>query len=270
MDTDDSTDEDEEVFSRAGGLKCLEATASISKEGGFITIPNTEVELQIQPNSFLRDDEIHLITVKILPRRLFDKPASCFEDHSTVMVEILPNNLKLHRAAKLTLPHCLIFRDPKNRDVQIFHSHHNPDQLPLWEDITTSVQHELSTNVCHIWIENFSWIKYTVGGKQIEGKKLFLYTLGKRYTRNSKFVTAEVGYFPALPGNDLIKLKDADFITSSKGTVSFYLYKRPIANLECYWYFLTKMIKLSTTKNFLFAQDRQPHELSFHQCALQN
>ncbi|KAJ8025977.1 hypothetical protein HOLleu_33691 [Holothuria leucospilota] len=205
VDTDDTSYDEPHFFSRAGDIHCLEATTSISKEGGNIEIPYTGVELQIRPDSFLREDEVHLITVKILPRRLFDEAASCFEDHSTVMVEILPNNLKLQRPAKLTLPHCLILKDPKNCDVKIFHSHHDP------------------------------------GGKESEGKKLFLYTLGKRYTRNSKFVTAEVGYFPALPGNDMIKLEDADFITSSKGTVSFYLFKRPTANLECYWYFLTKL-----------------------------
>ncbi|KAJ8032133.1 hypothetical protein HOLleu_25569 [Holothuria leucospilota] len=176
--------------------------------------------LHIEPDSFPQEDDVHIITLKILPRRLFDKPAECFEDHSTVMVEILPNNLELMHPAKLSLPHCLILKKANASEVQVFHSHHAKDQQPDWENITKSVLYTLLPHCCEIWIEKFSWIKYTISGREVEGKKLFLYTLGKKCTKASNFITAEVGFFPALPGNDRITHDEADFITSSKRTVS--------------------------------------------------
>lgn len=102
----------------------LEASSTISNSGGIITVSDTGVELEIPKNAFHDGSKDPLIEVKILPRRIYDDPPNCFEDHSTVMVEILPNNLQLKRPIKLTLPHCLIIREASTCEVKIFKSHH--------------------------------------------------------------------------------------------------------------------------------------------------
>ncbi|KAJ8036183.1 hypothetical protein HOLleu_20077 [Holothuria leucospilota] len=108
-------------FFRTKGTKCLNASSLISKDGGEIEIPAAGVKLQIPAESF---EEDHFLTLKILPSLSYKGPGSSFEDNSTVMVEILPNNLTLKQPAKLTLPHCLILKEPKRCPVKIFHSHH--------------------------------------------------------------------------------------------------------------------------------------------------
>ncbi|KAJ8049343.1 hypothetical protein HOLleu_02048 [Holothuria leucospilota] len=172
------------------------SSSVISSEGGVISIYGTGVELHVPPGA-LQDE--NLIQLKILPHHENDTPAKCFEDHSTVMVEVFPNKLTLLQPASLFLPHCLKIKSVKECDVRVFQSHHTQDQEPLWEDVTWRVQYLLSDIRCEIKIQEFCWIKYSIKGAQVEAKRLLLYAVGKKCKEDSKCVTVHVGYCLDLP-----------------------------------------------------------------------
>lgn len=96
--------------------------SSISNQGGTIIIE--DVELCIPPNALQENTEHCLVQMRIIPRSLVAEPAQTFASNSSVIVELLPNNLSLRVPAKLTLPHCLQLKKGIPRKATVFISHH--------------------------------------------------------------------------------------------------------------------------------------------------
>ncbi|KAJ8019319.1 hypothetical protein HOLleu_42134 [Holothuria leucospilota] len=190
---------------------CLTSSSLISGNGGVIKVGNTGVKLEIPPNAFENDEEEHEIQIRILPCHIFDGDAECFEDHSTTMVEILPNNLRLKKFAKLTLPHCLIVKDGKRCKAQVFQSHHTEGEKPRWEDFSESANPIVSGALCKILLNKFCWVKFNIPGEDVIGKMLFVYIAGEKVERDADFITTLVGCFPALPGYKRVNATQEDF-----------------------------------------------------------
>ncbi|KAJ8049330.1 Nucleotide-binding oligomerization domain-containing protein 2 [Holothuria leucospilota] len=184
------------------GIKSHKVTSLIGGKGGVVTLGDTGVELHIPPEAFHDQHKIH---IRILPHYLFDEPATCFEDHTTVMVDISPYDLRLQLPASLFLPHCLQLTDFDSPDVQVFNCYRKPDQKPLWEEVTKSVSFSLSEFGCKIEMERFCSVKYTVRGDGVEAKRLKLYAMGEKCNENAEYVTVNIGCHPALPGENKVK-----------------------------------------------------------------
>ncbi|KAJ8049327.1 hypothetical protein HOLleu_02027 [Holothuria leucospilota] len=215
------------------GKHPLEASAVISKDGGVVQISDTGVELHIPRDAFQGFFKSGLtIQLRILPHHVYDGPAKRFEDHSTVMVEVLPNDLELKRSARLFLPHCLKLNSAIHSEVRIFKGHHNADKKQLWEDITTSVTYSLSRSYCEIRMKRFCWIKYTIRG-QVKAKTLKLYTKVKKFDENAASVTVDVGCYPSLPGGKKAtedsEASQADFLGDER---DFCFLKEPQKDLH--------------------------------------
>ncbi|KAJ8034192.1 NACHT, LRR and PYD domains-containing protein 1b allele 2 [Holothuria leucospilota] len=181
-------------------LENLRAKGTISQNGGCIQVPDSSVKLRIPPNAFWVDNITHSIKMRIIPRGTYDEPAKSFTDNSSVMAELLPNNLSLRHPAELTLPHCLQLREVRKCRVSIYVSHHDEGCHPSWEEITNTTHHELSENDCKIWLDRFCWVKYEIDGEEVEAKKLIVYTAGHKYKVNTDRVIIDVGYYPDLIG----------------------------------------------------------------------
>ncbi|KAJ8049346.1 hypothetical protein HOLleu_02054 [Holothuria leucospilota] len=202
----------------------LVAASTISREGGTVQIDGTGVELEIPPDAFQDIQGDQRVQITILPNRSFDKTAKCFEDNTTVMVQLLPHNLSLRPAAKLILPHCLKLKNVVNSDVKIFCSYHKTGMEPLWEDVTKSVTFKLLETSCEVHLQRLCAIKYTISGNEVEAKRLKWYALGNKCKEDAKYVTVDIGYHLDLPVENEVyrgKLQDK-FLGDSQ---SFFVFK---------------------------------------------
>lgn len=200
-----------EISLGAGDSNLLTSSSLISNKGGVIKLGTTGVKLEIPPNAFHSDDDEQKIQIRILPHHILDEDAECFEDHSTTMVEILPNRLKLKEFATLTLPHCLIVKNEQSCKIEVYQSHHTKGQRPSWEDISDSSNPKVSGTLCKIMLKEFSWIRFNIDDKWVEGKKLYMYTRGEMVKPGKSCVTALVGYLPALPEYTSTEVTEAEF-----------------------------------------------------------
>ena len=87
----------------------------------MLTIPDTSVKLEIPPGAL---EEETLIRMRIIPHHYQDETTLSFGSNSSVVVELLPSRLKLLKAAKLTLPHCLVLKKGRRWTARVYSSHH--------------------------------------------------------------------------------------------------------------------------------------------------
>lgn len=200
------------------------ASSTISREGGTLQIGSPGVQLYFPPDAFQENQEEQRVQITILPHYSLDEPTTCFEDGTTVMVQLSPYNISLRNPARLRLPHCLKLKSIVNSDVRIFRSYHEAGTKPLWEDVTTSICFTLFESHCEIKLQRLSSIKYTISGNHVEAKKLKWYALGQKCEEDAKYVTVDIGYHPDLLGENEVyreKLQDK-FLADSQ---SFFVFK---------------------------------------------
>lgn len=176
----------------------LRATSVITKDGGVIKVGQTGVKLEIPPGA-IENNEAQEIQITIIPPAILNELAHRFEDHSTTIVEILPNKLRLKKNAILTLPHCLVLKDEKKCKVQVWQNHQIRECDPRWENISESAQPKITGFLCQMTLEQFCDTKMDVSGEDVIAKMLLIYTLVKRIKPEKNKVTAFVGYCPFLP-----------------------------------------------------------------------
>ncbi|XP_071840740.1 uncharacterized protein [Apostichopus japonicus] len=167
----------------------------ITTEGGRIEIPNTGVILEIPPAALEREQ---LIEIRIIPTNFQKEEALPFARNSSVVVELLPSNLKLLKSAKLILPHCLVLKKDCEWKATVYTSHHEEDTQPLWEEDRHTVS-ELYEEHCVIWLQSFSWKKIEVGDKIVEAKTLQFFA-ARRPSSSDTDVYIDVGYYWDSPG----------------------------------------------------------------------
>ncbi|PIK54056.1 hypothetical protein BSL78_09037 [Apostichopus japonicus] len=131
----------------------MENEEAITTEGGFIEIEGTGVSLIIPPGAF---EEEQLIKMRIVLDDYQDELSRSFGSNSSVVVELLPSNLKLQKQAKLTLPHCLVLEKGCEWKAEIYTSHHEEGNQPFWEE-DPFASSELHEKDCVIWLQHFSW-----------------------------------------------------------------------------------------------------------------
>ncbi|PIK33892.1 hypothetical protein BSL78_29287, partial [Apostichopus japonicus] len=93
----------------------------INKDGGVLELPDTGVSLEIPPGALEKDQ---LIQMRIIPYNFQGDSDLSFSSNSSLVVELLPSNLKLLKPAKLTLPHCLVLKKGCEWKAKIYSSHH--------------------------------------------------------------------------------------------------------------------------------------------------
>ncbi|XP_071842509.1 uncharacterized protein [Apostichopus japonicus] len=195
----------------------LSIQSLVNKEGGILEIPGTGVKLEIPCGAI---EQECLIQMRIIPISFQEESKSSFTSNSTVVVELLPDNLKLHQLAKLTLPHCLQLKNTGERKAMVYSSHHAKGSKPMWRP-KPNVLYQLNDTNCVIWIESFSWETCEIDGKIVEFKKIQVYAAGN-LNPLSKIIPIHVGFYPKLPGerpNNLQILEEIPFIFRKEGNL---------------------------------------------------
>ncbi|PIK39684.1 hypothetical protein BSL78_23474, partial [Apostichopus japonicus] len=144
------------------------------KKGGILEIPGTGVRLEIPCGAIGQECSIQM---RIIPISFQEESNSSFTSNSTAVVELLPDNLKLHQLAKLTLPHCLQLKNTGERKAMVYSSHHAKGCKPMWRP-KPNVLYQLNDTNCVIWVESFSWETCEIDGKIVEFKKIQVYAAG--------------------------------------------------------------------------------------------
>ncbi|XP_071842667.1 uncharacterized protein [Apostichopus japonicus] len=183
----------------------LRAESKIGKGGGTLDIQNTGVSLEIPPGALRLE---YFIRMRIIPHHYLDETELSFASNSSVVVEILPNNVQLLIPATLTLPHCLVLKKKCERKTKVYSSHHKEGTRPQWEE-EINTQCELTYQNCVMRLNNFCWIKFTIGDEIVEAKRIVLFA-AQRFS-STKYVTfLDVQYYWQLPGcRKVLKLNDA-------------------------------------------------------------
>ncbi|XP_071843403.1 uncharacterized protein [Apostichopus japonicus] len=195
----------------------LSIQSLVNKEGGILEIPGTGVRLEIPCGAI---DQECLIQMRIIPISFQEESNSSFTSNSTVVVELLPDNLKLHQLAKLTLPHCLQLKNTGERKAMVYSSHHAKGCKPMWRP-KPNVLYQLNDTNCVIWVESFSWETCEIDGKIVEFKKIQVYAAGNPNPL-SKIIPIHVGFYPKLPGerpNNLRILEEIPFLFRKEGNL---------------------------------------------------
>ncbi|XP_071843344.1 uncharacterized protein [Apostichopus japonicus] len=195
----------------------LSIQSLVNKEGGILEIPGTGVRLEIP---FGAIDQECLIQMRIIPISFQEESKSSFTSNSTAVVELLPDNLKLHQLAKLTLPHCLQLKKTGERKAMVYSSHHAKGSKPMWRPKPTCL-YELNDTNCVIWVESFSWETCEIDGKIVEFKKIQVFAAGN-LNPLSKIIRIHVGFYPKLPGerpNNFQILKEISFLFRKEGNL---------------------------------------------------
>ncbi|PIK54057.1 hypothetical protein BSL78_09038 [Apostichopus japonicus] len=186
----------------------MEEEVVITTEGGLIEILGTGVSLEIPPGAL---EEEQLIKMRIVSDDYQDELSRSFGSNSSVVVELLPSNLKLLKPAKLTLPHCLVLKKGCEWKAKIYTSHHEEGNQPFWEE-DPFASSELHQNYCEIWLQHLGWEKFQVGNKTVEGKKIILYAARRVPSPNSD-AYVDVGFYLDLPGGQqAVDLKNEDIL----------------------------------------------------------
>ncbi|XP_071844101.1 uncharacterized protein [Apostichopus japonicus] len=173
-----------------GDYLSLRAESMIGKDGGTLDIQNTGVSLQIPPGALQRD---YFIQMRIIPHHYLDETVLSFARNSSVVVELLPNNVKLLKPAKLTLPHCLVLKKICGWKAKVYSSHHEEGTQPQWkEEINT--QCDVTYETCVVRPYNFSWKKVEIGDHIVEAKKIVLFA-AQRFSSTNNVTYLDVGYY---------------------------------------------------------------------------
>ncbi|PIK47025.1 hypothetical protein BSL78_16115 [Apostichopus japonicus] len=195
----------------------LSIQSLVNKKGGILEIPGTGVRLEIPFGAIEQECSIQM---RIIPSSFQEKSKPSFTSNSTVVVELLPDNLKLHQLAKLTLPHCLQLKKTGERKAMVYSSHHAKGSKPMWRP-KPNVLYQLNDTNCVIWIESFSWQTYKISGKIVEFKEIHVYAARKRELL-PKILPIHVGFYPKLPGerpNDLLILDKIPYLFREEGNL---------------------------------------------------
>ncbi|XP_071842536.1 uncharacterized protein [Apostichopus japonicus] len=195
----------------------LSIQSLVNKEGGILEIPGTDVRLEIPCGAI---EQECLIQMRIIPISFQEESKSSFTSNSTVVVELLPDNLKLHQLAKLTLPHCLQLKKTGERKAMVYSSHHAKGSKPMWRP-KPNVLYQLNDTNCVIWIKSFSWETYEIDGKIVEFKQIQVYAAHNQNPL-SKIIPIHVGFYPKLPGerpNNLRILEEIPFLFCKEGNL---------------------------------------------------
>ncbi|XP_071843341.1 uncharacterized protein [Apostichopus japonicus] len=172
----------------------LSVQAVVDKAGRILEIPGTGVRLDIPPGAI---DRKCLIQMKIIPNYIQEESKSSFTSNTTVVVELLPDNLKLHHRAKLTLPHCLKLKNPVECKALVFSSHHDQGAQPMWRPKQHAL-YQLNETNCIIWVESFSWETCQIDDKDVLYKRIQVYAACSDW--HSHFTNMELGYYIDVPG----------------------------------------------------------------------
>lgn len=117
----------------------LETKATITKNGGVLEIPNTNVTLMIPPDSLPEDMQHCEMHLRIIPREVLKERVTLFSLNSSIVVEILPDSLKFRQPARLTVPHCWVLQGTGERKARIYISHHETGDLLIVFSVSVTV-----------------------------------------------------------------------------------------------------------------------------------
>ncbi|PIK55871.1 IMD-like protein [Apostichopus japonicus] len=195
----------------------LSIQSLVNKKGGILEIPGTGVILEIPCGAI---EQECLIQMRIIPISFQEESKPSFTSNSTVVVELLPDNVKLHQLAKLTLPHCLQLKKTGERKAMVYSSHHAKGSKPMWRP-KPHVLYQLNDTNCVIWIESFSWETCQIDGKNVEFKKIQVYAACNLF-QIPEMIPIVVGFYPKLPGerpNELLVLNEIPFLFRKAGNL---------------------------------------------------
>ncbi|KAJ8034674.1 Tight junction protein ZO-1 [Holothuria leucospilota] len=199
----------------------LEAKGIISTNGGIIEIPNTGVQLEIPPNALPEGMHQCNICMRIIPPDSSDKASTDFTINSSVIVELLPDNLTFQHQVKLSIPHCFQLKKEAKPVAKLFMSHHKEGARPIWKE-KTDQPYELTDTRCVISLDSFCWVKYYVDGRVVDGKRLKVYAAGKKLFPSESVYVAEVGYYPDVPGGGQKLRSNPQLLVASKKSFVFF------------------------------------------------
>ncbi|PIK48049.1 hypothetical protein BSL78_15084 [Apostichopus japonicus] len=173
----------------------------INKDGGVLELPDTGVSLEIPPGALEKDQ---LIQMRIIPYNFQGDSDLSFSSNSSVVVELLPSNLKLLKPVNLTLPHCLVLKKGHPASVET----------------TADTPYVLTEKNCVIKLKNFSWEKFDIGDEIVEGKRIVLYA-AKDLSSTESIIHIHVGYYLELPGGEKIVSINKVSVLVKKSAVFF-------------------------------------------------
>ncbi|PIK39748.1 putative netrin receptor UNC5B isoform X1 [Apostichopus japonicus] len=192
----------ENIKKDEGDSRSMRAESKIGKDGGALGIQNTRVSLQIPPGALQRD---YFVQMRIIPHHYLDETELSFASNSSVVVELLPNNVKLSKPATLTLPHCLVLKKKCGWKAKVYSSHHKEGNQPQWEE-EQNAQCDVTYETCVMQFYNFSWKKVQIGDDKVEAKRIMLYAAMRSSIENEIFL--DIGYYWQLPScRDVSKFK---------------------------------------------------------------
>ncbi|PIK44757.1 hypothetical protein BSL78_18395 [Apostichopus japonicus] len=180
----------ENINEDEGDSHSLRAESKIGKDGGTLDIQNTGVSLEIPPGALRRD---YCIQMRIIPHH---ETELSFASSSSVVVELLPNNVKLLKPATLTLPHHLVLKKKCGWKAKGYSSHHKEGNQPQWEE-ERNAQCDVTYRTCGMRLYNFSWKKFKVGDDIVEAKKIILFAAMRSSFEDEIFI--DIGYYWQLP-----------------------------------------------------------------------
>ncbi|XP_071844099.1 uncharacterized protein [Apostichopus japonicus] len=232
--------------------KALGVQSVVSEEGSILKIPGTGVRLEIPPGAI---DGTRLIQMKIIPNYIQEESTSSFASNSTVVVELLPDNLKLHHPAKLTLPHCLKLKNVVECKVLVLSSHHVQGTQPMWRPKQNAL-YQLNETNCIIWVESFSWKTCQIDGTDVEFKKIQVYAACRQDSHSNTF-QLDLGYYIDLPGKkEIIEKNDMKILQENP----FVFYKEGQLPLKI-------LLNKIRPKSWKCTEDTNPKEIPFLEIA---
>ncbi|PIK55637.1 putative netrin receptor UNC5D-like [Apostichopus japonicus] len=179
----------------------LQMELRINKDGGVLKLPGTGVSLEIPPGALEKDQ---LIQMRIIPYNFQGDSDLSFSSNSSVVVELLPSNLKLLKPVILTLPHCLVLKKGCEWKAKIYSSHHEEGNQPVWRP-QPDTPYVLTERNCVIKLKNFSWEKIDIGDEIVDGKRIVLYA-AKDLSSSESITEIHVGYYLELPGGEEVRI----------------------------------------------------------------
>ncbi|KAJ8044052.1 hypothetical protein HOLleu_11404 [Holothuria leucospilota] len=185
-----------------------------------MTIPDTKIVLNIPSNALPENSSGCVIKLRLLPRKVFKDPALTFASNSSVVVELLPNNLILQHPAQLTIPHCLFLEEKKTPTAKIYMSHHQEGCSPCWEE-QPGLEYSIGCTHCIVWIKSFCWVTVKFDDKDVLGKHLILYSCGEKLMPDHKYAVTAVGYNPDLDGESKFLKLNKTMIVSQRSPFVF-------------------------------------------------
>ncbi|KAJ8044256.1 NACHT, LRR and PYD domains-containing protein 10 [Holothuria leucospilota] len=177
----------------------LSVESMVSNEGELLQIAGTDITLIIPPDALGKSKSSCLIQLKVIHPGSYNEASTSFCSNSSVIVELLPNNLRFQYPVELILPHCLHLKKGVEHNARIFMSHHEGDEEPRWEE-ATDLNFILADRTCTIWLKKFCWTKIEIDEEIVEGKWIQVYTAAEPICVPDDIAEIEVGYHVDLPG----------------------------------------------------------------------